>query len=153
MVASSRTTWSCKEITICHTCNCFVHDNQLSIFCDLCKTWIHSKCIKLTRKALLDLSLHEEPWFCSKCIGNTFPFSPQSRSQLNSLFNQCPQEYKQTKTTQLQITDKPIPVLNINSCPGQLKISFGQVSESTTYFGCKHVQNYEISHYNRGKSQ
>lgn len=47
-----------------HVCAKSVDDSkQLSIFCDLCKFWVHSKCNCLCI----------EQWFCSKCISVMFP--------------------------------------------------------------------------------
>ena len=73
------------ESILCHICCKYVYDNQNSIFCDLCYTWLHAKCTKLTKKNLTSLSLSSDTWFCQKCRITVFPFSTISNSQLLSL--------------------------------------------------------------------
>ena len=87
-----------KEITICTKCNNDVLENQNSIYCDLCNTWLHAKCINLTKKELNLLSLSSETWYCKFCLKSIFPFSSITKSQLLALaFHQY---------TQLSLTEK-----------------------------------------------
>ena len=47
---------------------------QSSIFCDLCKFWVHTKCNQLNFLDFQHIKACTEPWFCFKCISDLFPF-------------------------------------------------------------------------------
>ncbi len=56
-------------------CEKTVGENQNSIFCDACNTWLHLKCSGLNKIEFNILS--ESPdtdWFCKHCFKNIFPF-------------------------------------------------------------------------------
>ena len=56
----------------CSICQKQVMKN--SIFCDLCKNWVHMKCANVSKKQLENLGLTNDDWYCSKCYKETFPF-------------------------------------------------------------------------------
>lgn len=82
------------ECLICHKCEKLVRDDQLSIFCDYCHTWIHAKCLKFTKKYLNELAQNDDPWYCPKCTSFIFPFGRLSSLQLNSLLTCKPKTSK-----------------------------------------------------------
>ena len=45
------------------------------IFCELCNTWIHKSCIKMTAKTFKSLSESPLPFFCSICTSSILPFT------------------------------------------------------------------------------
>ena len=76
------------ENIICHKCDKICLDN--CIFCELCNTWVHAKCFKITKRQLTLLSHSELPYFCPKCISNSIPFSHVTNAhidQFNSSYN------------------------------------------------------------------
>lgn len=74
------------ESSVCHVCKKICLNN--SIFCDLCHTWVHGKCVKLTQHQLRLYSAKPDPYFCPKCISSLIPFSNVTNAhidQFNSL--------------------------------------------------------------------
>jgi hypothetical protein len=62
---------SCK----CNICRKIVKSNQKGIFCNICLSWVHPKCAQLSDKEYVNLGNNDDPWFCSFCLQNTFPFN------------------------------------------------------------------------------
>ncbi|XP_057290861.1 uncharacterized protein LOC130613549 [Hydractinia symbiolongicarpus] len=76
------------ENVICHICNKIALNN--CILCDLCNTWLHVSCLKMTKSTFNKLSQDEVPWFCRQCIYRTLPCTTLTDITLNSLtFNSC----------------------------------------------------------------
>ena len=76
----------------CHVCSHIVLDHQTAFLCDLCQTWLHFKCLKMTREEQKNLSSTNEAWFCPRCVSSIFPFSAITKSQLLALsFNSIAQ--------------------------------------------------------------
>ena len=76
------------ETYICHICTQFCLDNVDSIFCDLCRTWLHRKCLKMAVKVRKAHSKSNLPYFCPKCISDIIPFSHLTNYQVKSLAQQ-----------------------------------------------------------------
>ena len=73
------------ESSTCHTCLKLCLDN--CVFCDLCKTWLHTKCIKMTQSQFRKLGASPFPYFCQKCVSNALPLTHMTNFQLsNHLF-------------------------------------------------------------------
>ena len=51
-----------------------VIDNDNSILCDLCQTWVHIKCNYLNYIDYKYLQGCNEPWYCLSCTTMLFPF-------------------------------------------------------------------------------
>ncbi len=96
------------ESTCCPKCGKNVFDNQNSILCDACKSWVHLKCSGLIKKMFLELSQSDESYFCGVCLQDIFPFaqlkddklakefSKQASAKSVSLFNKILAEYNKT---------------------------------------------------------
>ena len=84
------------EKMICSVCN----ELSLSdcIYCELCNTWLHAKCLKLNKIMLKKLSLEKEPWFCIFCVARELPFTNSAQNVFNSIqTNNSLNEYKEKK--------------------------------------------------------
>ena len=58
----------------CNSCNKPCKSNQLSIYCDLCETWVHLKCTVLSYSDFVLLGTSNKPYYCSNCCSTIFPF-------------------------------------------------------------------------------
>ena len=56
------------------------------IFCEICNTWIHKSCIKMTVKTFKSHSISQLPYFCNICTDSTMPFSKITVKVFNELF-------------------------------------------------------------------
>ena len=72
-----------KESAICHVCDKLVFNS--GVFCELCHTWLHIKCVKINQKNYNQLSNSPLPYFCQKCVSSVLPFL---NITLNSLKNE-----------------------------------------------------------------
>ena len=69
----------------CGVCEKSIDDSkQSSIFCDLCKFWVHTKCNQLNVLDFQHIEACTEPWFCLKCISNLFPFGTLNNQNFSS---------------------------------------------------------------------
>ena len=59
----------------CSVCKFSVHNNHKAIFCNICHLWSHLKCTPFSCDEYLALSNSTEPWFCTSCIADIFPFN------------------------------------------------------------------------------
>ena len=57
----------------CASCNKPCKSNQLSIYCDLCETWVHLKCTTLSYNDFVSIGTSNEPYYCSNCCCAIFP--------------------------------------------------------------------------------
>ena len=73
------------ESSTCHFCDKICLTD--AVLCDLCTTWLHSKCLKFSKKQLRILSSDNTPFYCSKCSSAIFPFSNITNTELLDLFN------------------------------------------------------------------
>ena len=69
----------------CGVCEKSIDDSkQSSIFCDLCKFWVHTKCNQLNFLDFQHIKACTEPWFCFKCISDLFPFGTLNNQNFSS---------------------------------------------------------------------
>ena len=64
-----------------------------AVFCELCNTWLHFKCLKFSKKQYNNLSSSNDPFFCTKCISSALPFVNIPKTHLD-LFNSTISEPK-----------------------------------------------------------
>ena len=66
----------------CRVCNKSVGVRHHAIECDICKTWVHTKCNKLDKK---DYHFYQnnadEPFICIKCTEESLPFMCLNENQ------------------------------------------------------------------------
>ena len=62
----------------CGVCSAPVKSNQKGIFCDVCSSWLHARCIGLNNEEYLDLQSSEDSWSCQKCLNEALPFTDTS---------------------------------------------------------------------------
>ena len=62
------TTISCKYClkAVLDNCNC--------IYCEICNSWCHIKCIKMSLSRLKELSESKDPFYCNSCLSHELPF-------------------------------------------------------------------------------
>ena len=69
----------------CAVCEKSIDDSkQSSIFCDLCKFWVHTKCSQLNFLDFQHIKACTDPWFCFKYISDLFPFGTLNNRNLSS---------------------------------------------------------------------
>ena len=69
----------------CGVCEKSIDDSKLSsIFCDLYKFWVHTKCSQLNFLDFQHLKACTKPWFCFKCISDLFPLVTLNNQNFNS---------------------------------------------------------------------
>ena len=59
----------------CSVCKFNVHSNSKAIQCDICNSWVHLKCTRLSNTEYSDLSNSTDTWFCLTCLSSIFPFN------------------------------------------------------------------------------
>ena len=94
---------NCDENFLCMKCDlpCENSDGSApSIFCDLCKKWLHFKCSRLGLRQFNKLGMINDPYFCSSCINNSLPFSNNSK---NSFFDKTASKSARVPICQLCI--------------------------------------------------
>ncbi|XP_066922407.1 uncharacterized protein [Clytia hemisphaerica] len=70
-----------RETSICHVCRTCVFDN--GVFCEICYTWLHIKCIKITHKHYNQLANSPLPYYCQSCISKTLPLTDVTNHSLS----------------------------------------------------------------------
>ena len=113
----------------CGVCEKSIDDSkQSSIFCDLCKFWVHTKCNQLNFLDFQHIKAFTEPWFCFKCISDVFPFGT-----LNQNFSSFILNNKNSNTnTGSFINLKP---------PPNLSLLFNQFNDFSSDSGSKNPEN------------
>ena len=77
-----------KESAVCHICDLLVFNS--GVFCELCHTWLHIKCIKINQKHYKNLTNSPYPYFCHKCLSHELPFLNITLNNLKiENFNSC----------------------------------------------------------------
>ena len=66
---------ACNECCNCNICTKIVRSNQKGIFCNICLSWVHAKCARLSDDEFTCLSTTNDPWFCIVCLQNIIPFN------------------------------------------------------------------------------
>ena len=62
----------------CGVCSGPVRSNQKGIFCDVCNTWLHTRCIGLSDRDYSNLLSSPDTWACRRCLSETLPFQDTS---------------------------------------------------------------------------
>ena len=74
------------ENYICHICNKLASID--CIYCELCNTWLHRTCLKLSQKCLRILGASPYPHFCPPCFQPTLPFSTLTNKTFQTIIKQ-----------------------------------------------------------------
>ena len=100
----------------CRSCLRNVNENHNGIFCNSCKTWIHSKCNLLTKADynLISSKGEDEPFICLCCIKENLPFSSLNNNNFNIAvtkgvnyhFDEYESELTQLTTDQINYVNK-----------------------------------------------
>ena len=78
--------WRCHNcVPFRCKCNLIVRNNQNSILCNICETWVHLKCSGLTKNELSHLSKTTLDWYCRWCIADALPFYNIENKKLEKL--------------------------------------------------------------------
>ena len=56
----------------CSICNQAIGDNDNSIYCDKCNSWVHIKCNNLNFIDYQYVNGNDDPWFCLICNSELF---------------------------------------------------------------------------------
>ena len=68
----------------CSVCHKSIGDKENSIFCDLCKLWVHIKCNNLHYVDYQFLSGSNDPWYCLDCNSKVYAFDKLSKQNFMS---------------------------------------------------------------------
>ena len=63
----------------CSVCHKSIGDKENSIFCDLCKLWVHIKCNNLNYLDYQYLSGSNDPWYCLNCNSEIYALGKLSK--------------------------------------------------------------------------
>ena len=69
----------------CGVCAKPVKRNQRGVQCDVCLSWLHTRCIGVSNEEYGELQLSDDPWCCKRCLKEAMPFHDVSSS--DSVFN------------------------------------------------------------------
>ena len=88
MAANSELTNIFQESDTCKQCQQTVGEVN-SICCDICNTWYHLKCTKISLKQFKSIFLADTcTWYCNFCLHEALPFSSINDNSLEKL--SCP---------------------------------------------------------------
>ena len=73
------------ENIICYVCNKVAFTQ--CIFCEICNTWIHKSCLKMTVKTFKSHSNSSLPYFCNICTSSILPFTMITDNVFSNLFS------------------------------------------------------------------
>ena len=65
-----------------------IGDNENSIFCDLCKLWVHNKCNNLNYVNYQYLSDCSDPWYCLNCSSEIYALGNLNKQNVLSLIRE-----------------------------------------------------------------
>ena len=68
----------------CSVCHKSIGDKENSIFCDLCKLWVHIKCNNLNYVDYQYLSGSNDPWYCLNCNSEIYALGKLSKQNFMS---------------------------------------------------------------------
>ena len=68
----------------CSVCHKSIGDKENSIFCDLCKLWVHIKCNNLNYVDYQYLSGCSDPWYCLNCNSEIYAFGSLNKQNFMS---------------------------------------------------------------------
>ena len=69
----------------CGVCSQPVRANQRGVQCDVCATWLHTRCIGISNDQYVQLQHSDDPWSCQRCLREALPLADISSS--DSIFN------------------------------------------------------------------
>ena len=72
----------------CSVCHKSIGDKENSIFCDLCKLWVHIKCNNLNYVDYQYLSGCSDPWYCLNCNSEIYALGNLSKQNFKSFIRE-----------------------------------------------------------------
>ena len=109
---SASQVYFCNECSIDYYCLvCKKVCNHGCIMCNNCKSWIHFRCTKMTKKQINRFSRTDDQYYCAPCISTNLPYSKLDNKELSTL-NTC-DEIQPNNVKTFSIPDK-IP--NFDTC-------------------------------------
>ena len=73
----------CSHDQYCNACGKICEDD--CIMCNSCRSWVHYKCSKLTKKQTNRYHQTTDKYYCQNCISQTLPFNAINNTKLNNL--------------------------------------------------------------------
>ena len=132
------------------------NNNQSSIFWDLCKFWVHSKCNHWNFLDFQHIKTCTKPWFCFKYVIDIFP-SPTLNNQNFTYKYRRVCKFKATSNLSLllnQFSDLSSDFINKNAeniinckyygIDGRKKLKLNQTLQLSYYFILVHVLSTKI---------
>ena len=58
--------------------------NQRGVQCEVCTSWLHTRCIGISNEEYAELQGSVDPWCCNKCLKEALPFHNTSNTDLFS---------------------------------------------------------------------
>ena len=74
------------ESSTCNFCLKIALDD--TIFCEICMTWLHPKCLKMSLRSLKAHGNSKIPYYCPKCVSNCVPFTTITNFQFFPILTQ-----------------------------------------------------------------
>ena len=127
-------------------------EKEDSIFCDLCKLWVHIHCNQLNCVDYQHLSNQNDPWFCFKCNSDIFPLGKLNKQNLESFIkDNNPKSDKEKNNETKTLVLKPPPNLTLlfnqfNNTSDDLKDPENVVN--SRYYDIKELQTMNIPNKN-----
>ena len=69
----------------CGVCAGPVKSNQKGILCEICNTWLHTRCIGMPDSVYSKLQDSTDPWACRRCLSDALPFADVSTENIPDL--------------------------------------------------------------------
>ena len=143
---------------ICNICNSSVEEACKSIFCNICKSWIHLKiCSNLSETEFEALAVQSNGWACQACLNTALPFS-NSPKIVKTNSTRCPKlhcdDYTKVVISDLnkvihqQDDDIDNRIFNSNTCKYYECEDFNKLNISSNSFSAFHLNIASMnSHY------
>ena len=91
-----------EAMNICPKCNKVVKSDATSIYCDICKSWIHFNCSNLSEKQYDEIVSSSTPFYCHSCISHTLRIDAVNENNSKDIsYQTLPEiedEYSETKS-------------------------------------------------------
>ena len=125
----------------CKYCLKLLPENCNCIFCEICKSWIHIKCLRMSLCRLRELDNSNDPFYCPKCIAAELPFMLLS----DRIFN-------------ISVITSSIPIVNVrnlsfpckfcnNSCKRNQNSIFCEVCQLWVHLKCTALSIHQFKDY------
>ena len=108
----------------CSACHKSIGDKENSIFCDLCKLWVHIKCNNLNYVDYQYLSGCSDPWYCLNCNSEIYALGNLNK-QNSMLF------IKENLTDSLKLDNMNSTSTLVLKQPANLSQTFNQFNDIT----------------------